>query len=131
VFVDAAQQVEALYEAYQERDWGRAATCLHPDAVLDMPATGERLVGRDGVIGFQRSYPEPWGDLTVRRVLGSQSEGAAEVEIVDPDGQRFAMAAFWRQEDGLLRVGVEYWVTVGGETPPSGRMTAFVDDEVG
>ena len=33
----------------------------------------------------------------------------------------FRMAAFWRAEDGLLREGVEYWVTVGGEEPPPGR----------
>ena len=123
--MDATEQVEALYTAYQDRDWARAAGYLHPDAVLEMPATGERLDGRDGVIGFQRSYPEPWGVLTVRRVLGGPDQAAAEIEIVDPAGQRFAMAAFWRQRDGLLQAGVEYWTTVGGERPPPGRPTAF------
>jgi ketosteroid isomerase-like protein len=125
--VDTVAQVEALYTAYQARDWARAAGYLHPDAVLEMPSTGERLDGRDGVIEFQRSYPEPWGVLTVRRVLGGADEAAGEIEIVDPAGQRFAMAAFWRQRDGLLHAGVEYWVTVGGERPPPGRPTAFPD----
>jgi hypothetical protein len=123
--VDAVAQVEALYTAYQARDWVRAASYLHPDAVVEMPATGERLDGRDGVIEFQRSYPEPWGTLTVLRVLGDPRECAAEVEIVDPAGQRFVMAAFWRQAGGLLRDGVEYWVTVGGDRPPPGRPTSF------
>jgi ketosteroid isomerase-like protein len=125
--VDAVAQVRALYEAYQDRDWDRAAGCLHPDAVVEMPATGEWLDGRDGVIEFQRSYPEPWGVLTVRRALGGAHECAAEVEVADPAGQRFAMAAFWRQRDGLLQAGIEYWVTVGGEQPPAGRPTAFRD----
>ena len=123
--MDATAQAEALYAAYQARDWARAAGCLHPDAVVAMPATGERLDGRDGVLDFQRSYPEPWGVLTVLRVLGGPQECAAEVEIVGPEGQVFRMAAFWRQRDGLLHDGVEYWVTVGSERPPPGRPTAF------
>lgn len=126
--MDAARQVRELYEAYQARDWDRAERCLHPEAVLDMPATAERLTGREGVLGFQRAYPEPWGELTVRRVVGGAGESAAEVEIVDPGGRRFGMAAFWRQEDGLLRSGVEYWVTVGGAEPEPGRMTAFITE---
>jgi ketosteroid isomerase-like protein len=128
--VDPTNQVRALYEAYQERDWARAASCLHPDAVLAMPATRERLAGRDAVIGFQQNYPEPWGDLTVLRVVGGPAESAAEVQIIGPDGQRFAMACFWRQSDGLLADGVEYWVTVGAETPPPGRQTAFAEDDL-
>jgi ketosteroid isomerase-like protein len=123
--VDTVAQVEALYAAYQARDWARAAGYLHPDAVLEMPATGERLDGRDGIIDFQRVYPEPWGVLTVRRALGGPADAAAEIDIVDPQGRRFAMAAFWRQRDGLLHEGVEYWVTVGGDAPPPGRPTAF------
>jgi ketosteroid isomerase-like protein len=127
--MDAADQVNALYQAYQARDWERAAGYLHPDAVLDMPATNERLTGRDGVLGFQRDYPEPWGELTVRRVIGGEDQAAAEIEIVDPAGQRFANAAFWRQRDGLLQAGVEYWVTVGADSPPPGRPTAFIADQ--
>lgn len=123
--MDAVEQVEALYAAYQARDWARAADYLHPDAVVDMPSTGERLDGRDHVLEFQSSYPEPWGVLAVRRALGGPHEAAAEIEIVDPAGQRFGMAAFWRQRDGLLHDGVEYWVTVGGDSPPPGRPTAF------
>ena len=38
--MDAVAQVEALYTAYQARDWARAAGYLHPEAVVEMPATG-------------------------------------------------------------------------------------------
>jgi ketosteroid isomerase-like protein len=127
--MDAVSQVRALYEAYQARDWERAAACLHPDVAIDMPATGEWLAGRDKALAFQRAYPEPWGVMTVLRALGGAADAVAEVEVVDPQGQRFGLAAFWRQEDGLLRTGVEYWVTVGGDTPPPGRMTAFPDSQ--
>ena len=91
-----------------------------------MPATSERLDGREDVIGFQRAYPEPRGDLAVLRVVGDEEVAAAEIEVVAAD-DTFRMAAFWRTEDGLLREGVEYWVTVGGEEPPPGRATSYAD----
>jgi ketosteroid isomerase-like protein len=115
----AEQLVTGLYERYQARDWPGAAALLHEDAEVDMPATGERLVGRDGVIGFQERYPEPWGDLTVLRVVADDggTDAVAEVEVVAPAAV-FRCAAFWVAEKQRLRRGVEYWVTVGGETPP-------------
>ena len=118
--MSAAELVRRLYKAYGARDWDSAAARVHEDAVLEMPATRERLHGRDGVIGFQRAYPEPWGDLSVLRVVGEGDTAAAEIEVVAPDAT-FRMAAFWRREDGLLRDGVEYWITVGGDEPPPTR----------
>jgi hypothetical protein len=64
---DAAAVVRSLYQAYQDRDWSRARTFLHPEAVVEMPGTSERLEGRDAIVAFQRAYPEPWGVLTVKR----------------------------------------------------------------
>lgn len=113
--------VRALYEAYQARDWEGARACLHEDAIVDMPATAERLDGRDSIVEFQRSYPEPWGVMTVHRVFGDETGAAAEVTVRAPGGQRFGAGASWRTRDGLLHYGVEYWATVGGESPPDSR----------
>jgi hypothetical protein len=110
-----------LYEAYQDRDWQRAGSLLHPKAVVEMPATSERLVGREEILSFQRHYPEPWGVLTVERVISDAETEAAEISVVDPSGQRFCLAAFWRRDEELLHTGVEYWVTPGGEEPPPSR----------
>jgi ketosteroid isomerase-like protein len=122
--MDATALVRSLYEAYRRRDWDAAAALLHPEATVDMPGTRERLAGREGVLDFQRNYPEPWGDLAVLRVLGGAEEACAEVEVAAP-ADTFRLAAFWRTEDGLLRDGIEYWVTVGGEQPPTGRATTY------
>jgi ketosteroid isomerase-like protein len=122
--IAATDFVRELYEAYQRRDWGGAAELLHPDATLAMPSTRERLAGREEVIGFQRDYPEPWGELTVFRVVGGGDEACAEIEVVGPE-QTFRLAAFWRAEGALLRDGIEYWVTVGGEQPPPDRAPTY------
>lgn len=121
VTVEPTDLVRALYRAYQDRDWEGARVCLHEDAIVDMPATLERAAGRDAIIDFERSYPEPWGTLTVHRVFGDDKGAAAEVGVNAPDGARYAFGAFWRTKDGLLHYGVEYWVTVGGELPPASR----------
>jgi ketosteroid isomerase-like protein len=120
---DPADLVRALYESYQDRDWAAAADLLHPETVLDMPATAERLVGRDAVLAFQAGYPEPWGDLTVLRVVGDTGAAVAETEIVAPS-ETFRCAAFWQVHEGRLHRGVEYWVTQGGDQPPPGRTRA-------
>lgn len=116
----AGAAVQALYEAYRARAWDAAGELFHPDVVVEMPATGERLAGRDEVLGFQRNYPEPWGDLEVQRIVGGGDAAAAEVEVRAPDST-FRLAAFWERRDGLLWRGVEYWLTLGGQAPPPGR----------
>jgi hypothetical protein len=122
--MDAVLLVRGLYEAYQARDFDLATRFLHPGAALDMPATAERLLGRDAIIGFQRDYPEPWGVMSVGRVLSDTEGASAEIGIVAPTGERFALAAFWSLHDELLHRGVEYWVTVGGELPPETRLAS-------
>jgi ketosteroid isomerase-like protein len=121
--VRAPELARLLYEAYDRRDWEGAAALLHPDAVVEMPATAERLEGRDGVVDFQRAYPEPWGQLRVLRAVGGADEAAVEVEVA-AQAATFRLAAFWQVDGGLLRDGVEYWVTAGGEEPPPGRPIA-------
>src|SRR5215207_2633302 len=87
------QLVRGLYERYQARDWPAAAELLHHDAELEMPATTEHLIGRDQVIALQRNYPEPWGDLGVRRVLGAGDSAVAELQVIASDTE-FAARPF-------------------------------------
>ncbi len=121
-----AAAVAALYDAYQARDWEAAEGLLHPAVVVDMPATRERLEGRAEVLNFQRNYPEPWGELSVIRVLGGgrpeDEWAAAEVRVEDPAGRVFLLASFWEVREGRLWRGVEYWVDQ--EEPPERRHSA-------
>jgi ketosteroid isomerase-like protein len=119
--MDATELVRTLYESYQARDWATAESLMHEDASVDLPATAERLTGRPQVMQFQYEYPEPWGEMTVLRVVGEDETAAAEVQVVAPDSQEFRLAAFWQTRDGLLWRGTEYWTEAGGEAPPAGR----------
>jgi ketosteroid isomerase-like protein len=117
VVSDSLELVRALYESYQSRDWSIATELLHPDAQLRMPATAEVHDGRDAVLALQENYPEPWGNLSVLRLVADGGDTAvAEIEIVGPSDV-FRCAAFWEVRNGRLHRGVEYWVTVGGDQP--------------
>lgn len=110
--------VRKLYEAYQARDWSAAEALLHPEVVVDMPATEERLVGREQLMRFNRDYPEPWGQMGVLRVVaGHADDAAAEVEV-HAGAEVLRMASFWASRDGLLCHGTEYWLRLGEEPPP-------------
>ena len=122
--MDAADASRARHEAYHRRGW-KDAKHIHPEASVEMPATGERLEGRDETLRFRQDYPEPRGTFAALRALGGANEAAVEVRVHAPDGQRLPMAAFWQARDGRLCRGVEYWVTVGAESPPPGRRAAF------
>jgi ketosteroid isomerase-like protein len=114
---NTADLVRVPYEHYQARDWSAAEELLDPGVHLRMPAASEVLSGRDSVLGLQVDYPEPWGELSVLRVVGDGGSGAAvEVEITGLE-QVFRCAAFWEAHEGRLYRGTEYWVTVGGEEP--------------
>ncbi len=130
-----AALVRRLYEAYDARAWREAAELLALDATVEMPSTAERLVGRGEIVQFQAEYPEPWGRLTVLRVVDGgkdeavqgdvgEGEAAAELEIVNPEGTTWRVAAFWAARNGELYRGVEYFVQVGAEDPPAFR-TAY------
>ena len=126
--MDPIDAVRGLYQAYQDRDWSRAGSLLHAEAEVEMPGTAERLEGRESIIGFQRDYPEPWGVLSVKRQWGDRHSAAAEVQVVDPGGAVFALAAFWVMREGLLHQGVEYWVDVGACAPPPNRASSAATD---
>jgi len=111
--------VRRLFELFEARRWDVASALLHPDVVVDWPATGERFVGRSRYIGMQRAYPEGWR-IEVGRVLAAGPDVASEVRVTH-DGSVFVAAAFWTVEDGLVRAGVEYWLTEGADEAPAWR----------
>jgi len=106
---DAAALVRQLYESFERRDWDACVPLLHPEAVYDAPRTAEHLDGGDAILGYMRTYPEPWGELSILRIVGDGNAAAAEIAVTGGQEGEFRLAAFWTARDGRLYRGVEYW----------------------
>lgn len=81
--------------------------------------TGERIRARRNVIELNRNYPKPWS-ISVRRIVASGNEVAAEVAVAHPGGISHCLG-FYELADGWIRRATEYWVDGGAEVPPAWR----------
>lgn len=111
------QVVRAFLEAIEARDWVRAGALLADDVEVEWPATAERFTG-GRFLAMQRAYPEGWR-ITVLEALGD-ARVAARVRV-DHDDAVFLCAGFYDVAEGRIIRGVEHWVEVGGERPPTWR----------
>ncbi len=123
--MNGTEVVRAFWERIQARDWAGVGAVLAPDVVVEWPATGERLHGRDAVVGVNRAYPEGWSIRIVRLVQDGDPSAAgtvvSEVEVPHEGIGVFAVASFWHVEGGLITRAREYWVQCAGEEPPAWR----------
>jgi ketosteroid isomerase-like protein len=111
--------VRRLWTLFQARDWDAAEALVHPDIVVDWPDTRERMRGRANFMAVQRNYPEPWGTIEIRRVIGRNDLVVAEIAVHDARGTTFAIS-FAELEAGRIVRAVEYWVDDDG-APPAWR----------
>ncbi len=112
--------VRGLWERFEARDWDGASEILDLDVVVDWPASRERMVGRENVIGLNSGYPEPWGHIAVLRVFESGDQVAAEIRI-DAEDAKYFCAGFYEVREGHVVQATEYWVTEGGQEPAFDR----------
>lgn len=106
-----------MWDRMQARDWDGVAELLAPDLVVDWPANGERIVGRDDFVKFNATYPEGWS-IHVLRVLGEGDQVVAEVEVPHETLGMFRVVSISTVSDGVITRSTEYWKTFG-EDPPS------------
>ncbi|GAB3122543.1 hypothetical protein GCM10027160_41570 [Streptomyces calidiresistens] len=114
--------VVELWRRMEARDWSGLGALIAPDAVIDWPATGERIVGRSAFVAVNREYPEGWS-IRVLDVLAEPGgeRVVSEVEVPQEGVGVFRVASFWTVRGGLVVAGTEYWVTVGGDAAPAWR----------
>jgi ketosteroid isomerase-like protein len=112
--------VRRLWAAIAARDWATTGALLHPDVIVEWPATGERMVGRENVVAVNAEYPEGWS-IHVLRVVGDGNSVVSEVEVPHEGLGVFRAASFWTVRDGVITAGTEYWIGVGAEEPPAWR----------
>jgi hypothetical protein len=80
----------------------------HPDYVMEMPQSGERIRGRDKMRAFQEAYPNP-PTITPRRVAGSGDVWVIEGRSDYGDGQIFHVAMIVEFRDGKIWRDTRYY----------------------
>ncbi len=78
--MEPSEVARALWHRFQDHNWTGAAELIAENAVIEWPASRERLVGRDNIIAVNREYPEGWS-IKVLRVVAEDDQVVAEVEV--------------------------------------------------
>jgi hypothetical protein len=80
----------------------------HPDYVMEMPQTNERIRGRDAMRAMQESFPIP-PKITLRRVVGAGHVWVIE-GVNDYDGDVWNVVLIWElDEDGQILRDTRYY----------------------
>ena len=126
----AADTVTALWDLFEARDWLGARALLSDDLVVEMPATGERYTSADAFVTFNATFPEGW-TIQIQRVVCAGPSPApggdlaelvvSEVQVPQEGVGVFAVAQLAWVRDATIVAAREFWVTCGGQEPPSWR----------
>jgi ketosteroid isomerase-like protein len=103
------QQVRGLFFEQLEHLSPEAEYELrHPDYVMEMPQSGERIRGRENMRAFQEAYPNP-PTIEPRRVVGSGDVWVIEARSDYGEGQRFNLAMIVEFRDGKIWKDTRYY----------------------
>ena len=78
-----------------------------PDYVMEMPQSGERIVGRDAMRAMQEAFPNP-PTATIRRIIGSGDLFVMEA-VSDYGGQVFHVSDIVEFSDGKIVRETRYY----------------------
>lgn len=108
-FVDTDAEEEALarrsaitrhWEAVAAGNWDRVGHLFAPNALLDLPQSGERFTGADTIRGHLAAEGSPKG-LRMRSVLGQQDLWITDFEA-EVKGQRQIVVSVMEFQDGQV-----------------------------
>ncbi|MGP4110319.1 nuclear transport factor 2 family protein [Streptomyces sp. 4N509B] len=118
--MESSQVVRQMWDRMQDRDWAGVGALLAEDLVVEWPASGERIVGRENFVRINAEYPEGWS-IIVLRVVADGVTVVSEVEVPHASAGLHRVASFWTVRDGLITTGREYWTEVGSDPAPAWR----------
>src|SRR5258708_31325505 len=117
---EPSEVVGARWNRIQDRDWIGVGELDDEHAVIDWPASRERIAGRDNFVPVNREYPEGWS-IHVLRIVADDDQVVSEVEVPHAGLGIFRVASFWTVIDNRIVRGTEYWTTVGADEAPQWR----------
>ena len=99
---------ELFFERLQHLSPQAEYELRHPDYVMEMPQSGERIRGRDNVRALQEAYPNP-STIQPRRVVGSGDVWVVEARSDNGDGQIYHVAMIVEFRDGKIWRDTRYY----------------------
>jgi ketosteroid isomerase-like protein len=106
--VDEQEVRELFFEQLQHLSPEAEYKLRHPDYVMEMPQSGERIRGRENMRAFQEAYPNP-PTITPRRVVGSGDVWVVEGRSDYGDGHVFNVAMVVEFRDGKIWKDTRYY----------------------
>jgi hypothetical protein len=94
------QEVREVFERL-ERLGASTPYEVHPDYVLEMPQSGERIRGRDNMQAYQQAYPNP-PTIQLRRVVGAGDVWVVEAQNDYGGGQIYHVIDIVQYRDGKI-----------------------------
>ena len=115
----AVNTVERLWRAIAQRDWAAMGAQLQPNIVVELPGTGERLVGPDAYVLSYRLRPGPV-TVKVRDIVSAERCVAVHAVLTTPAGDEHVMG-FYDMQETRISHAVELWSGPGATPPPAWR----------
>jgi hypothetical protein len=115
--------VDRLWRAISLRDWVGVAAQLQPNVVVELPASGERLVGPEAYVLSHRLRPGEQVVKVIHTVSGEQTVAVYAVLTTEAVTEH-VMGCYDLQETRIAHA-VELW-TADGATPPPGWRAPWV-----
>lgn len=101
---------ELFFERLQHLSPEAEYELRHPEYVMEMPQSGERISGRDRMRAFQEAYPNP-PSIQPRRVVGSGDVWVVEGRSDYGDGHISHVANIVEFRDGRIWRETRYYAT--------------------
>jgi SnoaL-like domain len=98
--VNEQQVRELFFERLEHLSAEAEYELRHPDYVMEMPQSGERIRGRDNMRAFQEAYPDP-PTIQLRRVVGAGDVWVIEARS-DYSGRIYQVAMIVEFRDGKI-----------------------------
>jgi SnoaL-like domain len=98
--VNEQQVRELFFERLEHLSTDAEYQLRHPDYVMEMPQSGERIRGRDNMRAFQEAYPNP-PTIQPRRVVGAGDVWVIEARS-DYGGRIYHVAMIVEFRDGKI-----------------------------
>ena len=101
------QEVREVFEQLERRGASTPYE-VHPDYVLEMPQSGERIRGRDNLQAYQQAYPNP-PTIQLRRVIGAGDVWVVEAHNDYGGGQLYHVIDIVQYRDGKIWRETRYY----------------------